>query len=106
MSEIDNALHPVALQFGLSPATLNDAIARHNIIDSVNEMIIHNFEKLISILYRLDVSEKKINQLLQKFPATDAAAIITDLMLERENEKIASRKKFKNMPTDDADEKW
>jgi hypothetical protein len=73
----------------------------------INSLLTSDFNKLVSILYRMDVSEKKLKQLLQDNPATDAGKLIAELMIEREAEKIKSRKEFKQRDRNiDEDEKW
>jgi len=60
----------------------------------INNLIEHHFEKLISLLYRIDVSETKIKTLLQQQPSEDAANIIAGLIIERQLEKIKTRRQF------------
>lgn len=74
---------------------------------AVNELLNTNFDRLISILYRLDVNENKLRSLLNANPAEDAGKLIARLMIERQAEKIASRKKYKSPPPDGGEnEKW
>lgn len=79
---------------------------REQLVVAINEMIIHHFEDLIQILYRMDVSEAKLKEMLHQQATEDAAGIIADLIIERQQQKIASRKLFK--PTEDIpeEEKW
>src|SRR6218665_2583562 len=91
--EDNSALIPVSILLGLDPA--RDSNTRKMIIERINFLILHDFEKLVYFLYRIDVSEKKIDQLLKKFPQTDAAEMIADLMIEREAEKMRSREEFR-----------
>ena len=72
----------------------------------VNDLIQHQFEYLVSILYRVDVSEKKLVELLKQHPAQLAAETIVDLLLERQAEKIKSRKRSAGGPDIPEDEKW
>jgi hypothetical protein len=103
----ENINNAVAKELGL-PVEVNNFVAdRQLLIDRVNELIIKDFEKLVSILYRIDVSEAKINTLLKEFPATDAAETIVNLMLEREAEKVKTREQFKRRDDDfNEEEKW
>jgi len=60
------------------------------------EHLLHNDpNKLIAILYRIDVSEKKLKQTLaenkQRIPE---GQIIANLLIERQREKIKFRKKY------------
>ena len=75
--------------------------------EKINELINNDFQKLILVLYRMDVSEIKLKQLLNENPGTDAAMIIADLMIEREAEKIRSRQQFSKRDENiNDDEKW
>ena len=73
----------------------------------VNELIKNDFNQLIQILYRLDVNETKLKQVLNNNPNEDAGKIIAALIIERQLQKIKSRKEFskKNNPLSD-EEKW
>ncbi len=72
----------------------------------INQLLQNNFEKLVSLLYRIDVSEKKLKQLLKDHPKEDAGNIIASLIIERQLEKIKSRKLFKTDADFDGEEKW
>jgi hypothetical protein len=72
----------------------------------INHLLVNDFHKLISILYRVDVSEKKLKQLLFEHPQTDAALLITQLLIERQEEKIRSKQASKKDDNIPEDEKW
>jgi hypothetical protein len=72
----------------------------------INKLLQSNFEKLVNLLYRIDVSEKKLKQLLKDHPKEDAGNIIASLIIERQLEKIKSRKQFKTDDSFDGEEKW
>ena len=60
----------------------------------INDLILNDFQKLISILYKVDVDEKKLKRILKENAGTDAGEIIAGLIIEREIQKIETRKKF------------
>ena len=62
-------------------------------VQRIEELIQRDFEKLKWILYRIDVSEKKLSDALQNSEA-DAATVMADLIIQRQMEKAESRKKF------------
>lgn len=66
---------------------------RQLLIQRIDELLHRDFEKLKWILYRIDVSEKKLNETLQNSEA-DAATVMADLIIQRQIEKAESRKKF------------
>ena len=72
----------------------------------INDLLLHNFDYLIHLLYRVDVSESKLKNLLRETPQTDAALIIADLMIQRQEEKRQSRASHKKTTDQDDEEKW
>lgn len=60
----------------------------------INNLIVNDFQKLISILYRVDVDEKKLKRILIENTGMDAGEIIAALIIERELQKIETRKQF------------
>ncbi len=86
---------------------LNEKELLLRVQEKVNELIEHDFGTLVNILYRVDVNEQKLKQLLQSSRNTDAAAIIAGLIIQRQIEKLKSRqatRPFDN--SDDTEEKW
>lgn len=73
----------------------------------INRIILNDFNRLISILYRLDVSEQKITQVLKENKQTDAGILIAEQLIERQLQKILTRKKF-SKPADNSsdEERW
>ena len=83
-----------------------DAI-RNKLYGFVNHLIDKNFQKLMMILYRIDVHEDKLRKLLKANPATDAGLVIADLIMERQVQKIKTRQEFSQRVIDiSEDEKW
>ena len=66
---------------------------RKLLVERIDELIRADFEKLKWILYRIDVSEKKLSEELKNSEA-DAATIMADMIIARQIEKAESRKKF------------
>ncbi|MEO5782195.1 MAG: hypothetical protein ABIQ07_02930 [Ginsengibacter sp.] len=60
----------------------------------INELILNDFQRLITILYRVDVDEKKLKRILIENAGTEAAEIIAILIIERQIQKIETRKQF------------
>ena len=85
----------------------NEEELRQKLIALINELINKDFHALIQLLYRIDVYEKKIRLYLNKNTDADSAAIIADLIIERQLEKIESRRKFsENENRESEEEKW
>lgn len=73
----------------------------------INNLIQSDFEKLVPLLYRIDISEPKLRYLLQENQGKDAANTIAGLIIERQLQKIKSRQQFRQRDNDiDEKEKW
>lgn len=80
---------------------------REQLITLINELINKDFAALVQLLYRIDVSEKKIKMYLERSQNDYSATVLADLIIERQLEKIESRKKFsEKKPSADNEEKW
>jgi hypothetical protein len=92
----------IALSDNLSLDELQKQLASY-----INLLIQNDFQKLIMLLYRIDVSEVKLKQLLKVQPQEDAGKIIADLVIERQLQKIKTRQQFKQQENNfDEEEKW
>lgn len=73
----------------------------------INNLIKNDFDKLITYLYRIDVNEQKLKSLLQQNPGEDAGNIIATLIIERQQQKIKTRRQFSQRENNiDEEEKW
>lgn len=90
----------------LSPQ-LNQSELIEKLAEYIQHLMTNNFEKLIQLLYRFDVSEVQLKSLLVDAPQTDAALLISELIVQRQLQKIASRKaNASNGISDKDEEKW
>ena len=78
---------------------------RKRLMDLINELIQKDFNALLQLLYRIDVDEKKIRIYLKENKNLDSASILADMIIERQHQKMKSRKQFRTK-TDDSEEKW
>lgn len=75
--------------------------------DHINHLINTDFEKLIYYLYRIDVNETKMKQLLEQQGGENAAQLIAGLIIDRQLQKIKSRGEHTANPGDDEGaERW
>lgn len=72
----------------------------------INHLANTNFEKLVYLLYRIDVSEHKITALLNTKSATNAGDLIAAAILERLEEKKVTREQYQQNTDGSAEEKW
>lgn len=85
----------------------NSSDLKQIIIERVRELVHSDFHKLINILYRMDVSEIKLRKKLEENPDNDAGLIITELMIERQAQKIKTRRETERRDENIGEEdKW
>ena len=65
------------------------------LVNFIDDLIQNDLNRLWSIMYRVDISEEKLKQMLaeNKNIEVQSAEIIANLLIEREEEKIKSRAK-------------
>lgn len=80
---------------------------REQLGQCINDLIVNDFQKLVSVLYRIDISESRLKRLLLEENHEDAGKVIADLIIQRQLEKIKTRQQFKQ-PNENIDEseKW
>jgi len=89
------------------PAESSTAQIKEVLIASIQELIRKDFNQLLNILYRLDVSENRLRQMLKENEQEDAATIVAALIIERQLEKIKSRREYSRRDdTINENEKW
>jgi hypothetical protein len=100
--EILNSEMAIELPKEISLKELKEKLSQH-----INYLIDTNFQKLVAILYRVDVSELKLKKLLTENEEENSSSVIADLIIERQLQKIKFRQEFsrqdKNIPDE---EKW
>lgn len=61
------------------------------------EMLLHsNPALLMSIIYRIDVSERKVRGVFEEESGGDLVARLTELIIERQLEKVRIRKQYRD----------
>ena len=72
----------------------------------LNDLLLHDFHSLVQVLYRVDVSEKKIKAVLDENPKEDAGNLLADLLIQRQLEKQETRKRFQSPNEASDEERW
>ena len=73
----------------------------------INDLIVHDFERLIRILYRVDVDERKLKKMLHDHPQQDAGILIAELLIDRQLQKEHFKKTFSKDSNDIPEEdRW
>jgi len=76
-----------------------------NLAAKINHLINTDFSALVQLLYTLDISELKLKSILANTNA-NAAQLIATLIIERQLEKIESRRAFKKQEDIPENERW
>ena len=100
----ERALQEISTELGI--VVKENSMDMQIVYDRINDLINYDFQKLVAILYRMDVNETKLKQLLKENPGTNAGIIIAELMIERQAQKIRSRQAYKPDENISDDEKW
>src|SRR4051812_26588774 len=96
----------VKIQVGIPGQITSIEELKKILSDIINNLITTDFSRLISILYRLDISEKKLRQLLSNSLNKPGGDIIAEMIIKRQEEKIKTRKIFSANHQDCDEEKW
>lgn len=69
-----------------------------SLVNYIDALVKNDFNRLLRILYRVDVSEEKLKKRVAENTDINlrSAEIIAHLLIEREQEKIESRAKYRN----------
>ena len=101
------SIQAVGVELGLTLRDDNSEWQFQALKDQINALLVNDFDRLIAILYRMDVSDIKLKHLLKQNPGEDAGRIIAELMIERQVQRIQSRKTFQQKDEEiDENEKW
>lgn len=71
-----------------------EQLTPNDLIAYINDCIKNDFNKLVQLLYRIDVSEEKLKTILQTHPNEDAAKLIAIVIVERLAATKAARDRF------------
>ncbi len=72
----------------------------------INDLIVNHFDELVNLLYRIDVSEQKLRDLLKENSSGNAGELIATLIIDRQVQKLKFRQEHgRNTNTSD-EEKW
>lgn len=96
----------IASLFSLPENILVDEGFPSMLADKINMLILSNFERLIRILYRLDIDEKKLKDTLAQHSNEDAGKLIAAMIMEREQRKAETRQNSRKQNDSCEEERW
>lgn len=82
---------PATRPGGLTPETVHDAL-----VDRVRFLLKHDFDRLTTALYLLDVPERRFNAAMAAEGLEGKARALADAIWERELEKLHTRRRYKH----------
>lgn len=91
-------IHSQTLEIIQKNFDLKTETSEENILQALTQVIQYyldnNFERLIQIMYRLDISESKFREVMAQATPQTIAENIAKLVLKREEEKYLMRQKY------------
>ncbi len=70
----------------------------------INDLIKEDFSKLVQLLYRIDVSEVKLKNVLKEHPNEDAGKLMAKIVIERLAATKKARESFSTKSTNIEDD--
>jgi hypothetical protein len=96
---VDESLLPSAIASLQKYVEVKDGLTleelKEQLTNTVVYMLLHEMEKLMGILYRIDVNEKKVKEAFGQNNPKLIAPILANLIIERELQKAQHRASFK-----------
>lgn len=84
-----------------------DTPSEVDLLKAIQERVLFLLENepdlLMSYLYRLDIDEGKINAVLAKGPGGNVDSGLAQLILQRQKQRLETKKKYKQSPLNDWD---
>ena len=100
-SLIHSAAQRIAVAFDIGdvdgvPESITLADIKSLLVDRLIELLSRNPERLMAILYRIDVSESAVNDIFSKSMPPDVPELLADLIIQRQLAKAESRARYKS----------
>mgnify|MGYP005853146317 CR=1 FL=1 len=95
----------IVRDFELAPIeeVLDEAQLLALLSEHIAYLIDHRLEFLLSLMYRLDIDERKVNRALSPGHAEPAQLALARLVLERQQQRILTKQQYRQAPIDDAE---
>jgi hypothetical protein len=74
----------------------NEEQLREALTQAIVRLLLNDMEKLLTILYRIDVSERKVKEVFAQHDPKLIAPQLSELILKREAEKVKTRNTYQN----------
>ncbi|MBL3656475.1 hypothetical protein [Fulvivirga sediminis] len=99
--ELDYTLQLVNKDLSLEKNTLPESVnnfdeIREKLIPVIKYLLNKDFNRLLTSLYRIDVDEHKVKEVISLETPDQLASSLTDLILQRELQKAVTRIKYQS----------
>jgi len=88
------------------PDTISYERLEEMLAERLEILISHHFQQFVFLLYRIDVPENQIRDILEKDAGDGAYHKIAGLLIERQLQKIKSRETYKTNPPENEEDRW
>ena len=107
MNEIPQSiLNSISTTFDMPVEKWRDEEIVFQLAKVVEDLLEHDFPRLINILYCLDVDEEQIKKELNLNPDSNAGLLIANLVIARQFQKIETRRNYSRKDDIPDSEKW
>lgn len=95
---VRSAAERIAIAFDMDEAAVTTQydVIRAMLIDRIIALLNTNPERLMAILYRIDVSEARVNDIFSTALPPDMPELLADLIMDRQLAKAESRARYRN----------
>lgn len=104
MTNLDEDLNEL-MQTTVVPGVSGDEEELERLLDfmasRIESLMATQFEALMSMMYRLDISESKLRQALAASNPENPAKSLARLIIQRQKQRVATRDKYKQTSLDD-----
>jgi hypothetical protein len=93
MNDTSQLLKIISKHFDV-PDNISEGQLRESLIKTFGYLVEDDFPKLLQILYRADVDQYKLKELLENTEGKSSAEVIADAYIERQKAKVETWKKY------------
>jgi hypothetical protein len=86
----------ISKKFSLTGQFSSIESLHRNLSLAICELLLHDYQKLLNLLYLIDVNEKKFQDAFKDGTTEHISDRIATLVIERELQKVELRKKYKS----------
>ena len=88
-------LNDIVIRLEQEISTNEMVLFKKDLSEKINDLLINSFASLVQILYRIDIDESQLKAELLQRKEEQASDVIADIMIQRIQNTIATKKQFK-----------